>query len=81
MDTIRGTTKDGKLRFVRTELGIEKLCARCKEYWPLDFYHRCGDGTHSYCKACVTERCYELRHGAVRLIAPRERNNTEKENI
>jgi hypothetical protein len=50
----------------------EKQCARCKEDWPADeeFYYRLKDGRlHSYCRACVTERCRELRAGAVRKIA------------
>lgn len=48
-----------------TELGLEILCARCQEYWPadLEFFHKKGDGLHSYCRACVNERCYELRGG------------------
>ena len=48
---------------IQTELGLEKLCARCHEFWPADteFFHRKGTGLHSYCKACVTERCRELR--------------------
>ena len=58
-----------------TELGEEKQCARCHEFWPADseFYHKRGNGLHSYCKACITERCYELRHGALRKIKPYKR--------
>ena len=46
----------------------EKQCARCKEFWPADsdfFYksHKSSDGLHSWCKACCTERTYQLRHG------------------
>lgn len=46
----------------------EKTCARCKEDWPadLEFFHQHKghkDGLHSYCKACVSERCRELRGG------------------
>ena len=53
-----------------TELGKEKECARCHEFWPADneFFHKRGTGLHSYCKACVTERCQELRSGAPRKI-------------
>lgn len=49
----------------RTELGLELRCARCREYWPADpeFFHKKGEGFHSYCRVCVTERCYELRGG------------------
>lgn len=43
----------------------ERICARCREAWPADeeFFHKKGDGLHSYCKACVSERCKELRGG------------------
>lgn len=55
---------------IQTELGLEKECARCHEMWPADgeFFHRRGNGLHSYCKACVTERCKELRSGVARKI-------------
>jgi len=51
-----------------TELGLELLCARCQEYWPADaeFFHKHRGqtlGFHSYCRVCVSERCYELRGG------------------
>ena len=51
-----------------TTLGMEKRCSRCREWWPLDreFYQKHGKGFHCYCIACVGERCYELRTGAVR---------------
>lgn len=29
-------------------------------------FHRKGEGYHSYCKRCVAERKYALRHGAIR---------------
>lgn len=57
----------------RTELGIERRCTRCKDYWPEDtqFFHRHGKGFHSYCIACIADRCYELRNeGAVRNSIP-----------
>lgn len=42
------------------ELGLQKRCGRCKEYYPADreFFHHQGKGIgglHSYCKACVAE--------------------------
>lgn len=54
-----------------TDLGEEKRCARCGEYWPADeeFFAICKNnkgGLHSYCRACCTERKFELRHGAER---------------
>ena len=44
-----------------TDLGEEKRCARCGEYWPADeeFFAACKNnksGLHSYCRACCTER-------------------------
>ncbi len=46
----------------------EKYCSRCMcWYGPVEeYFHRKGDGFHSYCKRCVAERKYELRHGAQR---------------
>jgi hypothetical protein len=46
----------------------EKECARCHELWPADeeFYYQApasSTGLSSYCRACVTERNYELRGG------------------
>lgn len=47
--------------YQQTELGIEKLCPRCKEYWPADteFFHlssgKYGDGLYTYCRACSIE--------------------------
>lgn len=47
--------------YQQTELGIEKLCPRCKEYWPADteFFHlssgNYGDGLYTYCRACSME--------------------------
>ena len=50
--------KNGKA--VITAIGREKLCPRCKEYWPADsefFYttHRNKDGLDNWCKACYRE--------------------------
>lgn len=46
-------------RCIVTELGTEKRCPRCNEYWPADtdfFYSQKGkkDGLHDWCKACYT---------------------------
>lgn len=51
-----------------TELGKERQCARCEEFWPLtsEFFPRRGDGFHSYCKACCWDRTAELKAGAPR---------------
>ena len=55
-------------KIINTDLGPERLCVLCSEYWPLDdeFWNRRGKGCHSYCKACMTKRKAELRSGAPR---------------
>jgi hypothetical protein len=60
---------------MQTELGEEKKCAWCHDYWPLtdEFWHKRGDGFHSYCRACVSERSRELRNGAQRKTKRRTR--------
>ena len=58
--------KRNPLKYRRDPIvGREKQCSRCGEWWPADteFFYRNGAGLHSYCKACVLERCYELRGG------------------
>lgn len=58
-----------KLR--RGEMGLERLCVFCGEYWPIDdeFWFVLTDGRlHSYCKACCTQRRGELRNGGRRKI-------------
>jgi len=39
-----------------TEFGIEKLCPKCKEWWPYDLYFFYKQKGHlsSWCKACVS---------------------------
>lgn len=54
---------------IMTDLGKEKRCARCGEYWPADkeFFYQLPDGRlHSYCHACFIERKKELRKGAIK---------------
>lgn len=46
--------------YIETDLGTEKLCTRCDEYWPADeefFYlaNKKRDGLHSWCKSCYLE--------------------------
>jgi len=55
-----------KDKWIQTELGWERWCIRCEDYWPPDFFNRKGDGLHSYCRACMTERKRELRADAQR---------------
>lgn len=58
------TTKPPK--YIETELGQEKLCIHCGEYWPLDseFYSTRRDkrvpGRVLYQSACKC--CYDLRY-------------------
>lgn len=44
-------------RYIVTELGTEKLCPRCGEYWPADrefFWPRGhGHGLQGWCRACT----------------------------
>jgi len=51
----------GKAR-LDPEMGLEKRCCRCQEFWPQDtaFWSACGgdhtsDGLQAYCKACEGE--------------------------
>ena len=51
----------GKAR-LDPEMGLEKLCTRCNEYWPQDtaFWSEwkspiACDGLQHYCKACEAE--------------------------
>ena len=54
--------------FITTDSGTEKLCPRCQDYWPAtpEFFWKKGEGLHSYCKACFSERQAELKAGAPR---------------
>lgn len=54
--------QSGKAR-IDPELGLEKLCSGCGEYWPQDtqFWsarHSAAavDGLQHYCKSCESER-------------------------
>jgi len=66
---------------IETEIGLEKECARCHEMWPADeeFFYKRGDGLHCYCKACVAERCKELRSGYPRKIKKYTRKAANKQ--
>ena len=71
----------GKPVIIETEMGFEKQCGMCEEFWPLDeeFWYVLGKCTllereHSYCKACVTQRKAELRAGAVRRVIRKTKN-------
>lgn len=56
-------------KFIETELGTEKLCIECQEYWPLDnefwFTYRNkpnknGERSTGYEAACKC--CYDIRY-------------------
>lgn len=50
------------------ELGVQRRCSRCREWWPADpefFYHDTPDRLHSWCKACWAEY-----HRARRPVRP-----------
>lgn len=56
---------DNLPKYIRTELGVEKLCKHCKEYFPAtrEFFYLSGnilkDGTKTLeanCKDCYTQR-------------------------
>lgn len=44
-------------RYLITDIGLERYCGKCEEYWPADtefFFHapQTASGLHCYCKAC-----------------------------
>jgi len=43
-----------EIRIRETELGTEKWCPRCEEWWPADpeFFWRTSSGLFYCCKAC-----------------------------
>jgi len=48
-----------------TELGVERRCAKCREWWPLDhefydYYHKGFRGFVNVCRACRALRRREL---------------------
>lgn len=57
-----------KPKYIETELGREKLCIECQEYWPLGdefWWHRNeklanGEKTKRYESACKC--CYNVRY-------------------
>lgn len=44
---------------IQTELGIERQCSYCGDFWPLDFFQKsphCFRGRTNECGACRKER-------------------------
>ncbi len=61
--------KEKKPKFIQTELGTEKLCIQCQEYWPLDnefWFTYSGkpkkDGSRSVCYEAACKCCYYIRY-------------------
>ena len=62
-----------KPKYIETELGREKLCIECQEYWPLDdefWFHRnvkllSGKMSKRYESACKC--CYHVRYKPHRI--------------
>jgi hypothetical protein len=56
--TVSGKRKSARDNVRQTELGVEKRCRCCKEFWPADeeffFHHR--NKLSSACKACLVVR-------------------------
>ena len=49
-----------KLSRIETELGIEKRCTVCQEFWPEDdefyYFSRSDNRYYAECKACYSDR-------------------------
>ena len=61
-----------------TELGQEKKCTRCGEWWPndLEFFPRCArnkGGLDTFCRACRTD--------AIRNAPSRKKRSTMKREV
>lgn len=66
---IQSQIKDKKPKFIETELGTEKLCIQCQEYWPLDsefWFQYKGkpkkDGSKTICYEAACKSCYYIRY-------------------
>ena len=60
------------MRTIVTELGEEKRCTRCGDYWPADgefFGHQPNNrnGLSSQCRACLAESRRESRQRTGRM--------------
>lgn len=45
-------------KFILTDVGLEKRCSMCGDYWPADteFFHVRDRSLSSGCRACIAER-------------------------
>ena len=60
-----------------TELGLEKQCSKCGDYYPADnefFYSNRtnSDGLDCYCKACRQEIRVKYQPNKTTILKPRE---------
>lgn len=67
-----------KPKYIQTDLGKEKLCIECGEYWPLDhefWFTYSGkpkrDGTKSTCYEAACKSCYHIRYKPQRVQRPK----------
>ena len=58
-----------KSSYRETELGLEKRCACCGDYWPADpeFFHLKANGLATRCRACVNARRLVRRSSSTSL--------------
>lgn len=50
---------------IRTEVGLEKHCPKCDDYWPMDtefwFASKTEDGLFAWCRSCYTKHRWPER--------------------
>jgi hypothetical protein len=58
MTTLASLATRFHARHFEPEIGTQRQCRTCREYWPLDpeFYHRKAGKFHPDCKACRSEQ-------------------------
>lgn len=75
------TTLTKEQRTAERQIGKQKRCTKCGEYWPADtefFYRGNGkDGLHTWCKACVNDETYRRRMAD--KVSPRPPSKKRKE--
>lgn len=65
---MKGNELAKKPKYIETELGREKLCIHCNEYWPLDdefFFsgkRKLVNGTYAKQYEATCKCCYKLRY-------------------
>jgi len=64
MDTLTPEARPLPPNLMETDLGIERRCSRCREWWPADgeFWSEKRPGVfYSWCRACFAEYNVERR--------------------